>query len=70
MLVGVVGIFESQKRFNMFKQNNFEIMYFNKRISYFRDYKDEKSMLNPPFSSVYITKNILPKQIIFEKIEK
>ena len=53
MLVGVVGIFESQKRFNMFKNNDFEIMYFNKRISYFRDYNDEKPMLNPPFSSVY-----------------
>ena len=70
MLVGVVGIFESQKRFNMFKNNDFEIMYFNKRISYFRDYKDKKPLLNPPFSSVYITKNILPKQIVFEEIEK
>ena len=70
MLVGVVGIFESQKRFNMFKNNEFEIMYFNKRISYFRDYNEEKSMLNPPFSSVYITSKILPKQIIFEEIEK
>ena len=70
MLVGVVGIFESQKRFNLFKDNNFEIMYFNKRISYFRDYNDKKPMLNPPFSSVYITNKVLPKQIIFEKIDK
>ena len=70
MLLGVVGIFESKKRFNMFKNNNFEIMYFNKRVSYFRDYKEEKPMLNPPFSSVYITHNILPKQIVFEEIEK
>ena len=70
MLVGVVGIFESQKRFNMFKNNNFEIMYFNKRISYFRNYNDEKPMLNPPFSSVYITSEILPKQIVFEEIIK
>lgn len=30
MLVGVVGLFESQKRFNMFKDNTFEIMYLNK----------------------------------------
>lgn len=70
MLVGVVGIFESQRRFNMFKNNDFEIMYFNKRISYFRDYKDEKPMLNPPFSSVYITSKILPRQIVFEEIIK
>lgn len=70
MLLGVVGIFESQRRFNMFKNNNFEIMYFNRRISYFRDYKDSKPLLNPPFSSVYITSKILPTQIVFETINK
>jgi len=70
MLVGVVGIFESSKRFTMFKQNEFEIMYFNKRISYFKNYADQKPSLNPPFSSVYICKNMLPKQIIFEEIIK
>ena len=70
MLVGVVGLFESQKRFNMFKENDFEIMYFNKRISYFKSYDDQKPSLNPPFSSVYLTSGILPKQIIFETIDK
>ena len=70
MLVGVVGLFESQKRFNMFKNNNFEIMYLNKRVSYFKDYGEQKPSLNPPFSSVYVCKDILPKQIIFEEISK
>jgi hypothetical protein len=70
MLVGVVGIFESQTRFNMFKNNKFEIMYMNKRISYFKDYSDQKPSLNPPFSSVYICSNILPNQICFETIDK
>ena len=70
MLIGVVGIFESKTRFNLFKNNDFEIMYFNKRISYFRSYEEEKPMLNPPFSSVYITHKILPKQIIFEELDK
>jgi len=70
MLVGVVGLFESQKRFNLFKNNNFELMYFNKRISYFKSYEDQKPSLNPPFSSVYVCHNILPKQIIFEKTNK
>jgi hypothetical protein len=40
MLVGVVGLFESQHRFNLFKNNDFEIMYFNKRVSYFKDYAE------------------------------
>ena len=70
MLVGVVGLFESQNRFNMFKNNDFEIMYMNKRVSYFESYEDQKPALNPPFSSVYITSNILPDRIIFEEINK
>lgn len=70
MLVGVVGLFESQHRFELFKNNEFEIMYMNKRVSYFKDYKEQKPSLNPPFSSVYICSGILPKQIVFEEITK
>jgi hypothetical protein len=70
MLVGVVGLFESQTRFNMFKNNDFEIMYFNKRIAYFKSYEEQKPSLNPPFSSVYVCKGMLPKQIVFEEINK
>lgn len=70
MLVGVVGLFESQKRFNMFKDNEFEIMYMNKRVAYFKDYNEQKPSLNPPFSSVYICHKMLPKQIVFEEIDK
>lgn len=70
MLVGVVGLFESQKRFEMFKEHEFEVMYLNKRVSYFKDYAEQKPSLNPPFSSVYLCHGILPKQIVFERIEK
>jgi len=70
MLVGVVGLFESQRRFDMFKNNKFEIMYFNRRISYMKDYSSNKLELNPPFSSVYVCHNILPQQIVFEEINK
>lgn len=70
MLVGVVGLFESKKRFNMFKSNKFEIMYLDKRVSYFKDYSDIKPSLNPPFSSVYLCSNILKSKIEFEEIDK
>ena len=70
MLVGVVGLFESQRRFNMFKDNRFGIIYLNKRVSYFKDYNDPKPSLNSPFSSVYVCHKMLPKQICFEKIDK
>lgn len=70
MLVGVVGLFESQHRFNLFKNHDFEIMYMNKRIAYFKSYEEQSPSLNPPFSSVYICSKILPKQIVFEEISK
>ena len=70
MLVGVVGLFESQARFEMFRDNDFELMYFNKRISFFKDYTDQKPSFNPPFSSVYVCHHVLPKQIVFEEIIK
>ena len=49
MLVGVVGLFESEERFSMFNENDFEIMYLNRRVSYFKDFSDQKPSLNPPF---------------------
>lgn len=70
MLVGVVGLFESQKRFSMFRNNEFEIMYLNKRVSFYKDHKDQKPSLNPPFSSVYITSQMLPEKIMFREIRK
>lgn len=70
MLVGVVGLFESQHRFNLFKNNAFEIMYFNLRVSYFKDYSTPELKVNPPYSSVYVCSNILPYRIVFEVINK
>jgi len=70
MLISIPGLFESQRRFTLFRDNPFEIMYMNKCISYFKSYNDEKPSLNPPFSSVYVCRDILPKQIVFEEIDK
>ena len=70
MLVGVVGLFESQRRFEMFRDNEFEILYLNKRVAYFKDYDEQKPSINPPFSSVYVCHHFLPKPICFETINK
>jgi len=70
MLVGVIGLFESKRRFEMFRDNRFEVMYFDKRISYFKSYDDQKPSLNPPFSSVYICQDILPNSVVFESVLK
>lgn len=70
MLIGVVWLFESQKRFEMFRDNEFEIMYMNRRVAYFKDFSEQKPSLNPPFSSVYLCSGVLPEKIIFEDIIK
>ena len=70
MLLGVVGLFESQRRFELFRDNDFEIMYMNRRVDYFKDFGEVKPSKSPPFSSVYITSKILPEKIIFEEINK
>ena len=64
MLVPIAGIFESQRRFNLFRFNNFECIYFDKRIEFFTDFITQKSAGSPFFSSGYICHKILPKQII------
>lgn len=51
MLVGIVGLFESQKRFEIFRNNDFEVMYMNRRVAYFKNYEEQNPSLNPPFSS-------------------
>ena len=68
MLVGVVGLFESQERFDLFKAFPFEMMYFDKRIAYFKSYEDQTPSLHPPFSSVYVCRDLLPNQIVFERV--
>lgn len=70
MLVGVAGLFESERRFSMFESNKFEVMWLNRRVSYFKDYSDQKPSLNPPFSSVWLTSNVLPESNVFERIHK
>lgn len=70
MLLGVVGLFESKKRFDLFKNNPFEVMYLNKRVSYFKSYSDPKPSLNPPFSSVWLCSGVLPDRLVFEEVEK
>jgi len=70
MLVGVVGLFESENRFTMFAEYSFEIMYMNRRVAYFKDYSDPKPSLNPPFSSVYLCSGLLPRQMVFSRIQK
>ena len=68
MLVGCLGVFESKRRYNIFSKNKFEVMNFDKRISFIG--ADREVKVNTPFSSIYICHNILPQQIMFREIDK
>jgi hypothetical protein len=68
MLVGSVGLFEGE-RFNLFSKNEFELMVFNKRVSFLNSINEKKPSKNPPYMSFYVCQKILPEQIIFEKIQ-
>ena len=72
MLMNAAGIFDSQYRFDLFKDNTFEIMIMNKRIEYFMDYNDQirSTKKSPPNPSIYFCSKMLPNQIIFEEINK
>lgn len=68
MLMGNLGMFDHRKRFELFKNNPFEIMYLDKRVNYFKE-TSIRHKNGVPFSSSWITSGILPKQIVFENIE-
>ena len=70
MLIGAVGIFENKKRFDLFRVNKFEVLYFDKRVRYFDKQTNLTSMTQPPFSSVYLCSKILPKQIVFKELNR
>jgi hypothetical protein len=65
MLVGLVGLFESKRRFEMFRRAPPELMLFSRRISFLSHPDDVKAQLNPPFSSGYVCSGFLPEPFVF-----
>lgn len=59
----------ARKRFDIFKTNKFEMLFFDRRVHYIEDHNNGTPS-NPPFTSVYICQDILPQQICFAEIEK
>lgn len=65
ILINEAGLFDSKKRYELFKNNRFEIMIFDKRIDYI---KDEEMLKGVPFKSIYLCSNLLPNQFVFESV--
>lgn len=70
MLIGVVGLFDSKDKADLFKDKNFEVMYLSPRVAYFKDYKNPVPISGIPYQSVYLCSGMLPKQIVFEALNK
>jgi len=65
ILINEAGLFDSQKRYTLLKNNPFEMMVFNKRVDYI---KQGKSLKGVPFKSIFLCSRILPRQIVFEEL--
>ena len=70
VLLGIVGIFEGSVRTKLFNENDFEVLYLTPRVDYFESYDDQRPSKSPPFQSAYICSGMLPKQILFRKLDK
>ena len=68
MLINMQGIFDNKVRFNMFKQHEIETMWLSPRVNYIKPNIGNNSGV--PFQSAYLCHDMLPKQIIFEEINK
>lgn len=67
MLMNTLGLFDNKNRWELFKNNNFSLIYLNKRIKYLD--KDDPKKQTPPFQSAYICSRLSYQQIIFEEID-
>jgi len=69
MLMNTNGLFDSSLRWNLFKKNNFTLIYLKGRVNYMEEY-GKKPKSSPPFQSAYICSQISEQQIIFEEQNK
>lgn len=65
LLINEAGLFDSKKRYELLKNNKFEIMVFNKRIDYI---KGDKELKGVPFKSIYLCSGLLPDKFVFESL--
>lgn len=67
MILNFNGLFDSKKRFDLFKNNKFELLVPKGRMHFFNSDTEGNS---PNFQSVYVCSGILDKQIVFVEEQK
>lgn len=69
MVMSMNNIFDSKRRYRLFRDNEFELLVPEGRIKFNKD-KQGKLMVSPPFQSVFVCHELLDKQIVFVDKEK
>ena len=62
LLINESGLFDTKKRYEMLKNNPFEIMVFDKRVHYKKNGIVKKQ---EPFKSIYLCSQLLPSKFVF-----
>lgn len=60
---------QGRKRYKCFK-NGVQLLSFDDRIGYHNAYSMDRTIESTPFASAYFCRNILPKDLIVEHLEK
>lgn len=70
MLINDVNLFDSKKRFELFKNKEVELLYLHPRVKFvFKNDNNEWQKTSGVFQSVYLCYKILPKNIIIKEIK-
>lgn len=64
MLVGMNGLFDSKKRFGMFRKKGCQILVPDGRTKFIG--RSDGKLFAPPFQAVYVCWKLLPKTIMFQ----
>ncbi len=66
MVGNMAGIFDSKARFDLFNENEFELLIMYPRVKFISPV--DSSLKSPTYQSIYICHDVLPRQIMFSKI--
>lgn len=61
------GLFDSKSRFELFRNNNFELLIPKGRVKFFDESMTARN--NPNFQSIYVCKGVLPSKIEFTDMD-
>ena len=65
MLMGMNGLFDSKRRFTLFKENGVQLLIPDGRTKFVN--RDNGELVSPPFQAVYVCWRFLPETICFER---